>query len=112
MTEKSPFIVEDQYAHQIEPDRAVTGVDVLGEAGCRQSFKRVAIGNFLGEALAVVLTELAADEDQVVLFVGDEVNDVAVVCPVLFEDFETPALEIDLDSFHLFGVDGFHGRPS
>lgn len=108
MAEKGPAVVEDQHAHQVEPDRAITGIEMLGEVRCRQALERVAIENFLGETLAAVLTELAADEDQVVLFVGDEVDAVAAVCPVLFEDFETPALEIALDALHCLGVDGFH----
>ena len=78
MAEKSPVVVEDQHAHGIEPDRVFAGVEVLGEVGCRQS-----IESFLGKTLAAVLTELVADEDQVVFFVGDEVDGIAAVRPPL-----------------------------
>ncbi len=109
VAEKGPVVAEDQHAHSIEPDRAIAGVEVLGKVGCRQSLEGAAVENFLGEPLAAVPTELAAYEDQVVSFVGDEVDDVTAVRPALFEDFETPALEIALDALHRFGVDGFHG---
>lgn len=109
MAEKCPVVAENQHAHDVEPDRAIAGVEVLGEVGCRQPLEGAAIEDFLGETLAAVLTELAADEDQVVLFAGDEVDGVAAVRPVLFEDFETPVLEIALDALHCLGVDGFHG---
>lgn len=109
MAEESPAVVENQHAHQVEPDRAITGVEMLGEVGCHQSLERVAIENLLGETLTAVLTELADDEDQVVLLVGDEIDGVAAVRPILFENIETPALEIALDALHCLGVDGFHG---
>lgn len=104
-------IAEDQHAHDIEPDRAIAGVEVLDEVGRRQSLEGAAVESFLGESLAAVLTELAADEDQVVLFVGDEVDGIAAVRSALFEDLEAPALEVALDALHRLGVDGFHGRP-
>ena len=85
VAEKCPVVTEDQHAHQVEPDRAIAGVEVLGEVGCRQSLEGAAVENFLGEALAAVPTELTADEDQVVLFAGDEV---AAVRPPFFEDIE------------------------
>ena len=109
MAEKGPVVVENQHAYQVEPDRAIAGVEVLGEVGCRQSLEGVAIGNFLGETFTGVLADLAADEDHIVLFAGDEVDGVAAVRPVLFEDLESPALKIALDALHCLGVDGFHG---
>lgn len=111
MAKKGSAIAEDQHAHDIEPDRTIAGIEVLDEVGRRQSLKGAAVESFLGETLAAVLTELAADEDQVVLFVGDEVDDVAAVRPALFEDLEASALEVAPDALHRLGVDGFHGRP-
>lgn len=108
MAKKGPVVTEEQHAHQVEPDRAIAGVEMLGEVGCRQSLEGATIENFLGETLAAVLIELAADEDQVVFFVGDEVDGIAAVRPPLFEDFETPALEIAPDALHCLGADGFH----
>ena len=111
MAEESPVLTEDQHAHGIEPDRAIAGIEVLDEVGRRQSLEGAAVESFLGESLAAVLTELAADEDQVVLFVGDEVDGIAAVRPALFEDLEASALEVDPDALHCLGVDSFHGRP-
>lgn len=109
VTEKGSVAAENQHAHDVEPDHAIARVKVFDEAGRRQSLEGVAIEGFLGESFTAVLTELAVDEDQVVLFTGDEVDGVAVVLPPLFEDFETPALEIPPDALHCLGVDDFHG---
>ena len=72
VAEKSPVVAENQHAHDVEPDRAVGNVEVFGEVGRRQPLEGVAIESFLGESLAAVLTELAADEDQVALLAGDK----------------------------------------
>lgn len=37
VAEKTPVVAEGQHAHDIESDRAIAGVEVLGEVGCRQS---------------------------------------------------------------------------
>lgn len=111
VAEKTLVIVEDEHAHDVEPDRAVGSIEVLGEPGRRQTLEGVAVEGFLGKSLTAVLTELAADEDQVVLFAGDEVDGVAAVRSPLFEDFETSELEIAPDALHRLGVDGFHGWP-
>ncbi len=102
MAEKGSAFAEDQHARRIVPDRTIAGVEVLDEADCRQ-----AVEGLLGESLAAVLTELAADADQAVLFVDDEVQDVVAVRSPLFEDLEAPALEIAPDAFHCLGVDVF-----
>lgn len=78
---------------------------MLDEAGCRQAVEGATVEALLGESLAAVLTELTADEDQAVLFVGDEVDDVAAMCSPLFDDLETPALEVAPDALHFLGVD-------
>lgn len=105
MVEKGSAFAEDQHARRIVPDRTIAGVEVLDEAGCRQAVEGATVEGLLGESLVAVLTELAADEDQAVLFVDDEVQDVTAVRPALLQDLEAPALEVDPDALHCLGVD-------
>ena len=108
VAEKRPALTDDEHAHDVEPDPDVLGVQVLSEVGRRQPFERRAVRVLLGESLAAVLRDLAANEDQVVLVAGDEVGYVADVRPVFLKNLEAPALEVDPDALLGLGVDGFH----
>lgn len=97
VAEERPALSDDEHAHDVEADHRALHVR-FGQVRDRHPLERPAVGMLVGDALAGVGVDLAADEDQLAVLVGGyEVDGVLAVVPAVFEDIEAPELQVASD---------------
>ena len=99
-----PAVGEDQHAHDVEADHGLLDVEVLGQVGGRRRLAGCAVQLVLGESLARVTVDVAADENQVVLVARDEVHAVLARPPAVLDDLEPAHLQELADTLHRLGL--------
>lgn len=88
VAEERPALSDDEHAHDVEADHRALHVR-FGQVRDCHPLERPAVGMLVGDALAGVGVDLAADEDQLAVLVGGyEVDGVLAVAPAVFEDVD------------------------
>lgn len=108
VAEKRPALTDDEHVHIVEPDHEIRFFGVLRQVGDCQAFEGISVEPVLGESVAGVAGDSAANEDQdafVLVVVRDEVDAVVALRPAFLEDLKALALEVRFDAGHCLAGD-------